>query len=84
MSCKHENFNAEVAVHRLEDKGVFMANIKIHCIDCGKKFQFQGLEPGLSLTGARVSLDGTEARINVCPEGEKPSPLQKLMGTQIN
>lgn len=72
------NFDASVAVARLEDSGRFMAEIRIHCTGCGKPFQFLGLEPGLDMNGARVSLDGLEANIAICPQGAKPSPLQSM------
>lgn len=76
--CEHKNFAAKVRVARLEDSGRFMAEIRITCQDCGKPFQFLGLEPGLDLDGARVSIDGLEANIAICPEGARPSPLQRM------
>jgi hypothetical protein len=72
------NFSAEVRVARLEDSGRFMAEIRVTCADCNKPFQFLGLEPGLDLQGARVSLDGLEANIAIVPEGTKPNPFQRL------
>jgi len=63
----------------LEDKGgAFMAEITIVCGDCGIPFQFLGLEPGIDTQGARVSIDGLEANIAICPQGAKPSPLQRM------
>ena len=79
MTCKHMNFHATVNVARLEDIGGFSADITIKCQDCDKPFQFLGLEPGLDLQGARCSIDGLEARIGICPENERPNPLQKMM-----
>ena len=76
--CKHLNFNAKVGVTRLEDTGGFMAEITIHCTDCGLPFQFLGLEPGIDSQGARVGVDGLEARIAICPNGSRPSPLQRM------
>lgn len=78
MTCKHMNFNASVAVARLEDTGGFMAEIRIECMDCKKPFQFLGLEPGIDMQGARVSINGLEANIAICPEGAKPNPLQQM------
>lgn len=78
MSCKHMNFAAKVEVSRLEDTGQFMAAVTIRCVECAKPFQFLGLEPGIDLQGARVSLDGLEANIAICPEGVRPSPLQRM------
>lgn len=77
-ACKHENFAANVSVARLEDSGRFMAEIRICCTECGAPFQFLGLEPGLDLQGASVSIDGLEANIAIAPEGVQPSPLQRM------
>jgi hypothetical protein len=84
--CKHMNFDAHVAVARLEDIGKFNAEISIKCLECGTPMQFLGLAPGLKLTGAAVSVDGLEARLAICPQGAQPSPLQEMtLGTnQLN
>ena len=79
--CAHMNFSANVAVNRIEDKGRFAADIRIRCAECGLPFQFLGLKPGLDANGARVSLDGLEARMAICPQGQVPSPMD---GWQIN
>lgn len=81
--CDHRRFDAHVGVHRLTDvEGgpvtSYQAEIKLKCVDCGTQFQFLGLEPGIDTQGARVSLDGLEARIAVCPAGAKPNPFQRL------
>lgn len=78
-TCSHLQFDAAVKIARLEDSGGFMAEIRIKCRECGKPFQFLGLEPGLDLQGARISIDGLEANIAIAPEGARPSPLQRLM-----
>ncbi len=77
--CPHMNFSANVQVARLEDIGRFAADVRIHCTECGLPFQFLGLEPGLDLQGARVSVDGLEARLAICPQGEEPSPMDNIM-----
>ena len=79
--CQHEAFSAKVNVARLEDKGLFMAEIRVVCDQCGIPFQFLGLEPGLDLQGARVSIDGLEANLAICPRGQKPSPLDRISMT---
>lgn len=76
--CAHEDFHAIVRVARLEDTGAFMAEITVKCTQCGSPFQFLGLEPGLDTQGARVSIDGLEARIAISPQGARPSPLQRM------
>ncbi len=76
--CEHRNFSAKVKVARLEDTRQFMAEITIGCADCGQPFQFLGLEPGIDTQGARVSIDGIEANIAICPVGARPNPLQRM------
>lgn len=76
--CPHMAFEAEVKVARLEDVGRFMAEIRVRCTGCGTPFQFLGLEPGIDLNGARVSIDGQEAHIAIAPKGTVLSPLDIL------
>ncbi|KKL56595.1 hypothetical protein LCGC14_2243860 [marine sediment metagenome] len=76
--CEHKDFKAKVIVARFKDTGGFMAEIRINCQDCGKPFQFLGLEPGVDTCGATVSIDGFEARIAIAPEGTRPSPLLRM------
>lgn len=83
MACEHHNFSASVRVARVEDVGRFMAEIRIECSDCGVPMQFMGLEPGLNYNGANVSLDGLEANIGIHPRGQRPNPLQELMGYTV-
>ncbi len=82
-SCEHHNFQADVGVARIEDKKRFMAEIRVRCADCGTPFQFMGLPPGLNYDGATVSLDGLEANIGIRPQGQRPSPLDHLMGYTV-
>lgn len=77
--CPHMNFAANVSVARIEDKGRFMADVRVKCADCGLPFQFLGLEPGLDMGGARASIDGLEARMAICPQGAVPSPMDNIM-----
>jgi hypothetical protein len=67
-----------VDVIRLEDSGRFAADVRIVCSACQQPFQFLGLEAGCDLNGARVSMDGLEARLAICPQGEQPSPLNDM------
>lgn len=80
--CVHMNFAAKVTVARIEDTGKFMADVTIKCADCGKPFVFLGLEPGLNMHGATVSIDGLEARMAIAPEGAHPNPFQKMIGVK--
>lgn len=77
-NCKHHDFQVNAKIARLEDSGGFMAEIRVSCVQCGIPFQWLGLEPGLDLQGARVSIDGLEANIAICPAGAKPNPLQRM------
>lgn len=77
--CKHMNFHAQVNVARLEDSGRFMAEVRIRCAECNRPFQFMGLEPGVDLSGARVSVNGLEANLAICPQGQEPSPLDRII-----
>lgn len=84
--CPHMNFAASVGVGRLtQTEGgpvtAYVADIRVNCADCGKPFQFLGLEAGMDNQGARVSLDGLEAHIGLAPEGERPNPFHRLAYT---
>lgn len=76
--CDHHNFHVDAKINRLEDTHQFVVDITIKCIDCGKPFQFLGLEAGIDLQGAKCSIDGLEARIAITPQGVKPNPLQRM------
>lgn len=83
MKCEHLNFAAMVNVGRLtKTEGgpatAFTAEVRIKCADCGRQFQFMGLEPGVDLQGARTSIDAMEAHLAICPQGEEPSPLDRI------
>jgi hypothetical protein len=67
LTCPHENFFANVAVARITDTRTFMADVTIHCEDCGLPFSFNGLPGGLNHDGAACSVDGTEARLSISP-----------------
>lgn len=83
--CPHMDFAASVGVGRLTGTGAsegvviaYVADIKVHCANCGKPFQFLGLEPGYDNQGARVSIDGLEAHIALSPEGARPNPFHRI------
>jgi hypothetical protein len=86
--CEHMNFEATVGVYRLTDgrDGApdparvtgYMADVRVQCTECKRPFQFLGLEPGIDLQGARVSIDGLEAHMALCPQGEEPSALDRI------
>lgn len=76
--CKHENFRADVSVNRFDNGPPYMAEVHIKCADCGLPFEFLGLECGVDTHGAKVSVDGQEARLAIIPKGLQPSPLQRM------
>lgn len=78
-TCKHTNFNARVEVNHLADVQRYVANITVNCSQCGLPFQFMGMAPGVSTTTPCVSLDGTEARMPIAPQGSRANPFQQMV-----
>ena len=75
--CLHnQNTHAVVEVTFLQDSGRYAADVRIRCRDCGTRFRFIGLPAGVDLNGAAVSVDGTEARLAIAPEGEVINALE--------
>src|SRR3954466_6334101 len=68
--CKHQDFDASVVINRLEDTGVFVADVQIHCKQRETKFVFVGVPAGLDTSGAAVSVDGSEIRLRIAPIDE--------------
>jgi len=83
MSCEHRNFDAQVAVARIENIGRFVAEVRIRCTECNAPFQFVGIEPGFNYGAPTVSIDGLEANLPICAQGTIPTPLQGLQGYTI-
>lgn len=81
--CDHPDFRADVAVHRLSDSGRFNADVRIRCTACGTPFQFRGLRLGIDTDGARVSMDGQEARLAIVPNGKEPPPWNGVTGMNV-
>lgn len=66
MSCQHENFESDVAVGRIaaEEDGdivIFVADVRVKCVDCGESFGFRGLPPGMSWGEPTRTVDALEA-----------------------
>lgn len=70
MACNHADFEADVIVNRMMDTGGFSADIKVKCAHCGEKFCFIGAPAGMSFARPMVSVDGTELRAPIEPQGE--------------
>ena len=75
MDCKHEIFECDCMVNRIEDVGRFSVDVRVKCVQCGTPFRFIGLPVGLDLNGASVSIDGCEGRFAIAPKGEVVTPL---------
>ncbi len=67
--CKHEEFESWVEVNRLIDRDpiVFMAEVKIECVQCKAPFRFKGLPGGLNFEKPMCSAEGHEARLPIEP-----------------
>jgi hypothetical protein len=79
MSCQHENFDAYVAVNRInkdgEDPGIivaYLADVKVSCRDCGQPFEFFGIPLGMSFYQPTMSINGQEAHIPLVLPGTEP------------
>lgn len=83
MTCEHHKFAADVHINRFEDAQPhgFNAEVRVHCSECGTRFRFLGLAPGMDTQGARVALNGCEAILAICPDGVTPDPASRV---QIN
>ena len=76
--CKHLNFEASVMVGRIVAEGssddsapiAYSADITVQCSECKKPFEFLGLPMGYSPLQPMCSVDGTEARMPLKPQGE--------------
>ena len=85
--CEHLDFEAHVAVNRIENMigewpfMQFAADVHIKCAECGKPFQFIGLPGGLAPNRPTRSVDGTEARLPIAPE---PRTFEYPIGLPID
>jgi hypothetical protein len=75
--CKHPDFDATVVVNKLPDVNRYIMDLKLSCKECKEPFIFLGLPFGVDLTGASVSIDGTEARLAIAPKSQGLSGLDK-------
>ena len=80
--CPHEGFRVEAGVNRLLDTGRFIADVRIHCVQCDEAFRFMGVaQAGLRFDVPTVSIDETELHVPIEPEGEKR--LRESAGFQM-
>ena len=74
MVCEHNNFHADVKVGRILKHDTdsvpsgYLAEIRVHCVDCGLPFVFQGVEAGMLFTKPMASPDGQELRAPLRPK----------------
>jgi hypothetical protein len=72
VTCKHEQFAADVRVGRLTDGDDgpvtgYCAEVRVKCTQCDLPFRFIGLPAGNHYAEPRVSIDGTELRAPLEP-----------------
>ena len=76
MACEHETFVAQVDVFRLGDDDRlgevvrFAAEVRIACVDCGRRLGFRGMPQGLSPEEPMCSPDLLEARLPLISPAE--------------
>lgn len=81
--CEHNDFDATVVINKMEDRGIFMVDVKVECRQCETPLVFTGLPSGVDLKGAAVSADGTEARLAACPKGETVEEIAGVLGFHV-
>ena len=77
--CKHVDFEAQVNINRMLDTGMFAADVSVKCAHCGEKFCFIGAPAGVSYARPMVSVDGTELRCPIEPQGEPKLYMKNLI-----
>jgi hypothetical protein len=75
--CPHEQFEANVEVNRIIDKGRFTADVRILCAQCKIPFRFIGVDAGFSPDFPTVNVDGTELCAPIEPE------IVKVLATSL-
>lgn len=89
MTCQHEEFHCDAAVGRLStvEGGPithYCAGVTIKCRQCDQRFQFVGLPMGMSAYRPTVSIDGTELRAPLMPQGQRPPAGLPGYGVQMS
>lgn len=80
-NCKHEKFNAQVNVNRIEDINKYIAEISITCAQCGVDFSFIGLPRGTNVNEPMAGAYGLEAKLPIKPlvEGDKTPETMRIL-----
>lgn len=67
--CQHGEHRVKAKVSYMEDSGRWVVDITLRCTQCDEAFRFLGLPAGSSFTHPTVSMDSTELRAPIEPEG---------------
>ncbi len=77
--CPHLKFEAQVDVNRIGEAETmdrapkaYVADIRVHCADCGEAFRWCGVSAGLSFDHPMVSVDEMELRAPLRPASADP------------
>lgn len=81
MNCKHEQFESDVKVARIqkEEGGEitdYMVEIKVRCSNCKEFLEFKGVSGGLNFSFPTASPDNQELRL--------PAKLNKDLTIKCN
>lgn len=67
VTCPHENFHADMKCIRIEDRGEFVAEISVRCVQCDTAFRFTGLPTMITTQQPCVSTFGDTASLPMMP-----------------
>lgn len=80
VSCQHENFRVDASIARLVDEkneqtvNAFVAELRVHCLDCGLPFEWVGFRSGYKGNEAMVDPSAQELRAPIKPKGVLAMP----------
>jgi hypothetical protein len=81
-TCKHDDFEARVDVHCLQDTATWVAEVGVRCARCHLEFSFIGLPLAISTSKACLNIDGTIVTLPIEP-GPKPIPAFGIIPVDI-
>lgn len=81
--CAHNQFKTVGRVARLTDGDGgpvtgYAVDFTVTCVECGTPFCFIGMDAGSSPRKPMVSVDATEVRMPIAPQGTTPSALDVI------
>jgi len=89
MACEHQAFLGDIEVNRLTDMPTgskvvaYIADIMVHCRDCGERFVWVGVPTGVSPRIPMRSVDGFTLAAPLRPAGGDEAGLQGLPGFEV-